>query len=590
MAEEQKNDDQPAAEQPDNAPPEHHLEEHHDRQPVTGSKLDRFKSWYAEHKKWTIPATVLLVILLLAGIPFTRYNLAGLALKRNLTLKVVDSTANTPVSGATVKVGSVSVQTDNSGLATLHNVKVGHHKVVLSKKYYQDKTIDELVPIFSQKNTPSTQLVATGRQVKITVTNLINKKPLADVEIKAAGTTSKTDTTGSAVIVLPAGATDQKAALSADGFNDATVTLKVSNDKIQDNAVNLTPSGKVYFLSKLSGKIDVVKTNLDGTDRKTVLAGTGKEDDQNTVLLASRDWKYLALLSKRAGGNSPSIYLIDTNNDSLSTIDEGSANFSLVGWLDDNFVYSLTRNDHQTWQSGRQALKSFNAQTKKITLLDQTTAAGTSYYDNVTQTLGSVYEYNGQIFYTKGWNRGSSAYNALDNQQATFNTVKPDGTGKKAIRSFAGPTDTSYLLLDAVSESPDKIDLRFYNGNETRYYTFSNGQVKDASGITDENFYGGDYHTYLLSPSGDSTFWSDPRDGKNTLFIGDEDGQSGNQIAALSDYNTYGWFTDKYLLVSKNGSELYIMDASGKQAAVKISDYHKPAVRFNGYGGGYGGF
>jgi hypothetical protein len=31
------------------------------------------------------------------------------------------------------------------------------------------------------------------------------------------------------------------------------------------------------------------------------------------------------------------------------------------------------------------------------------------------------------------------------------------------------------------------------------------------------------------------------------------------------------------------------MSKDGKQTPVKISDYHKPAQTFNGYGGGYGG-
>ena len=92
----------------------------------------------------------------------------------------------------------------------------------------------------------------------------------------------------------------------------------------------------------------------------------------------------------------------------------------------------------------------------------------------------------------------------------------------------------------------------------------------------------------MQSPSGDQTFWSVPADGKNTLNVGDKDGNNANKIAALSDYNPYGWYTDDYLLVSKNGSELYIMPASGGTPLL-ISNYYKPAQFFRGYGGGYGG-
>jgi len=81
--------------------------------------------------------------------------------------------------------------------------------------------------------------------------------------------------------------------------------VTVTTDKVAANQFKLAPVGKVFFLSNAGGKIDVVSTNLDGTDRKVVLAGTGKEDRNNTVLLASSDWKYLALLSLRDGGNNP---------------------------------------------------------------------------------------------------------------------------------------------------------------------------------------------------------------------------------------------------------------------------------------------
>src|SRR4051812_7675468 len=165
-------------------------------QPVTdkqnnGSRWQRFQTWYKDRKKWTIPATVLLAILLLAAVPFTRYNLAGLVLKKNLIVQISDSTANTPVSGAKVSLGSIRAETDGTGKVVLHHIKVGHHKVRLGKKYYEDRVVDLVTPILSQKNVPNVKLVATGRQVRVTVANLINKNRLENVNIKTAGTTAK---------------------------------------------------------------------------------------------------------------------------------------------------------------------------------------------------------------------------------------------------------------------------------------------------------------------------------------------------------------------------------------------------------------
>lgn len=556
------------------------------------SRFAHFKSWYSAHKRLSIPLTILILILILAAVPYTRYTAAGLVEKKDFSVKVLDDATSAPVSGATVTVGSISADTDSAGVATLRHVRVGDKTVLITKKYYKDGILKVTVPIFGQKKMPSVKLAATGRQVKVTIINGINHKPLKDVDISVADITAKTDDNGSALIVLPVGIAEQKAKLSRDGFNAAQVSIKISPNDIQDNQFSLTPAGKVYFLSKLSGRIDVVKTNLDGTDRETVLAGTGKENERGTVLLASRDWKYLALLSRRAGAND-TLYMISTADNSLSVIEEGSYDFTLAGWAGDNFIYTDSRSDAQLWKPGQDVLKSFNAPTKKLKVLDQTTGSGTSNSDYVGQLIGDVYAYEDQIFYIMNWNSSFDDANMtkLATKQVTFNSVKPDGTAKKAIHSFGlTPGDqAASISVDEQVISPDNIELHFSNGGKEEFYSYQNGQVKADASMSSQDFYGKDYPTYLLSPSGGNTFWAEPRDGKNTLFVGDDEGHSPKQVATLSDYSPYGWYTDKYLLVSKNNSELYIMGRDGGQAPVKISDYHKPALTFQGYGGGYGG-
>jgi len=565
--------------------------EHGEQKPAENidgpSRLTRFKVWYAERKKWTIPASVLVLLLLLAVIPWTRYNSVGLVHKRSLEIKVVDSTAGTPVSGATVSLGQLSAETNGTGVATLAGVKVGHHKFTISKKYYQSQTVGLLAPILSQKTIPSVQLTATGRQVKVSVRNLITKGSLSDVNINVAGISAKTDKSGSATLVLPAGIAEQKASLSLNGFNDSDVAIKVSNDKIQENDFNLTPSGKVYFLSKLSGKIDVVKTNLDGTGRQTVLAGTGKEDDSGTVLLASRDWKYLALLSRRAGDNA-ALYLIDTSSDSLSNIDVGNASFSLVGWSDDNFIYSVTRAGIQPWQPHAQALKSFNANSKQLLTLDQTSAQGTSQSDYAQEAYGQIYEIGKTLIYEKQWNAPYYNQAVLNDKSAGIYSISASGSNAQTLKTF-GYAAGQNTFINSVPYEANSIYYSVTEKDNNTFWGYANGKVVSKSNIADKfNQYYQNPITYLLSPSDNNTFWTEPRDGKNTLFIGDENGDNGKQIASLSDYSTYGWYTDNYLLVSKNSSELYIMPRSGSNA-IKVTDYHKPAFTFNGYGGGYGG-
>lgn len=558
------------------------------------SHWQRFRGWYLARKKWSIPFSVLATLLLALAIPATRYPLAGLALSKNFTLQVTDQTTNTPVSGANVSSGSVSALTDGNGKARLL-LRVGHHSVTITKKYYQDRRANVLVPILGQRTPPVISAQATGRQVKVTVKNVVSRKSLPDVDIKVLDITAKTDKDGKALIVLPAGVTTQKATLALSGYNNADVSVKVSDAKVEENNFTITPTGKVYFLSKQSGKIDVVKSNLDGSTRETILAGTGREDNQNTVLLASRDWKYLALLSRR-DSNLAKLYMIETAGDKVTAIDEGNATFSLIGWSDANFVYQVDRIGYQLWQPKAQALKSYNALSKKITILDETDAQGSNNFDYNYENFSGVYIVGQRVIFVKGWYSTYSDNASLgDNQLGIYSTAAA-GTGGRSTHKTFGYAPAQSTYLQSFSYKPDQVDYQVVEkSGEPKYFAYSSGQVNEKSSIkTDFDNYlnGSQYNTYLASPSGNSTFWSESRDGKNSLFVGDVVGGNAKQIATLSDYQTYGWYSEDYLLASKNGSELYILASDGIKKdsdALKITDYHKPVISYPGYGGGYGG-
>jgi len=556
------------------------------------SKWHRFVNWYKTNKKKSIPLTVLALLVVLSAIPWSRYQLAGLVLKNDFKLEVIDSTADTAISGANVSIAGVHGTTDGSGKVVLRGVKVGRHTALISKKYYKDKSADVLVPIHEQKDTPKVKLVATGRQVKVSVKNLINRNALADVDIKVDEISAKTDKSGSATIVLPVGTSKAKATLSHEGYNNTEVEIVVDDKSIKENNFNLTPAGKVYFLSKLSGKIDVVKTNLDGSSRQTVLPGTGKEDDGATVLLASRDWQYLALKSKRDNGPAK-LYLIDTSNDKLTTIDEGNAEFAPIGWQNHYFMYRVSRNNLPVWQPNATSIKSYNAQSKQLLTLVNSNASGSSNADAQYEVIfdSNVYVVGGNLAYAKTWYQ-YPGYLAVAGKQNTLSIIHPDGTGSKTVKSI--DAQTSYFSSFKLNK-PEELYFGVYNNSssDSTYYSMNeSGGVAQKSSLTDKDL-SGPSTTYLASPSNKETFWSDERDGKVDLLLGDYEGVNGKSIARLStDYQTYGWYSDNYLFVSKKSSELYIMPKAGVQnesQLIKITDYHKPAQNFYGYGGGYGG-
>jgi hypothetical protein len=554
--------------------------------PDKQSKFKRLLQTYKGHKKVAVPLTALAVLLVVLALPFTRYKVLGLFIKKQFNVVAIDSSTNTPVSNASVTIAGHTAQTDGNGKASIGGVPVGQHTLTATKKYYKDYSGKVMVPLAKVRDPFQIKMVATGRQVPVVVSNKITGKGVEGVTITANDVEARTDKDGKATVVLPADQQKVDAKLTLQGYNDAAVSITITDRSVKENTFTVIPSGKVYFLSKASGKIDVVKTNLDGSGRQTVLAGTGKEEDRGTILLASRDWKYLALLSRRDGGQ-PKLYLIDTSTDKLSTMDEGDAIFGLVGWDNEYFVFTVARNK-DVWADKINALKAYNAKTAQIKTLDETAGEGTGNYDYAAENFGTVSIANSSLVYSKAWNSNYYSMARLSGKKDTIISIKPDGTDKQTLKSFDVSTDTSYSYIDTRLNKPDDIYFQVSASGPISYYEYQNGKLAEAKDVNADSF-GKDYPTYLISPDGKASFWSEPRDGKNTLFVGNQGGELGKQIASLSEYLQYGWYTNDYLLVSKNGSELYIMPVGGG-TPLKLSDYHKPTQSFNSYGGGYGGF
>lgn len=547
----------------------------------------------SKKKRWLILVSAILAILITLGaIPYTRYKILGLFVKEQYTIVVLDSVTKTPVTGAAVRIGDASTMTNANGRATA-TVPVGDKTVVVHKRYYQDFQIATQVVLTPSKNNLRISMVATGRQVPVVVVNKINGQPVANARIKSLDTTAETDANGKATIVLPTKTTTQQATVSAAGYNSLNVPVMITSSVASENTFSVVPSGHIYFLSNLSGKIDVVSTNLDGSNRTTVLAGTGNETANSTALLASRDWKYLALQSTRDAGTTTKVYIINTATNSVSVMDEGQGvSFQFVGWSGDNFVYTVNRpNALINGTYPQQVLKSFDAQNGHITNIDQTDAqsggSNVTFSSNIQAVL-----LNDGIFYTKFWDRtGYYASSALlAGKTQVIVKTKPDGTGARTLKTFDAAT---YQSMQLHSGEPNEVYYRLggfdqYGSQKAwEYFKYDNGTIQSTTEMNDTNFYN-PYSTYLLSPASDATFWSVPTDGKYNLLVGDQLGDNKKSVGTLGDYNTYGWYTDKYLLVSKNSSELYIMPKNGG-AVLKISDYFKPSQYFNGYGGGYGG-
>jgi len=432
-------------------------------------------------------------------------------------------------------------------------------------------------------------LTATGRQVPVVVVNKISGKPIADVTLKSAGSEFKTDKDGKAVVVVPADKVELSVSLTGANLNTVETKLKVTDQAVKENTFSMTSSGTLYFLSRQSGKIDVVKTDLDGANRTVVVTGTGKEEDRGTVLLASRDWKYLTLLSKRDSGLAK-LYLIDTSNDKMTEIDSGDASLSLVGWDDHNFVYQVVRNKPTYLEANKVAFKSYNVDKRQLNTIDQNGAVtvpdtGAVFYQN----FGSGYLINHRLVYVVTWQyNGYIPPGSSDDKNHSLRTAALDGTNKKDVKTWPLAQYSSYVQTAPYGADELYLNIWSNTNQKSSFYEYENDQVKDADADVGEEKFQTAYPTYLQSPDGKKTFWNEQRDGVQTFFVGDVAGENGKQVAAIKDGLVYGWYGDGYVLISVKGSELYIMPVDGG-TPLKVADYHKPQLSYRGYGGGYGG-
>ena len=540
-------------------------------------KKSKFKHFFKNKWLWIGLATVVIAIF---ALPVSRYAVLGLVIKHDVNVSVNDSVTASPVSGASVTLHGKTVKTDAYGKAVI-KAPVGTTVLTVIKQYFKAYSINYMVGYKSAQST-KVSMVATGRQVPITVLDAITGKPLASAKVTILDTTASTDSKGQAIIVLPTKNAVEKASISLPGYNTKDFNVQITDKVTAANSLSLVPTGSVYFLSNLSGKIDVIKTNLDGSDRQTVLAGTGKEDPNNTGLLASRDWQYLVLKAQR-DTTQPALYLIDTSNNKVTNFDSGNIDFNLIGWSGHNFVYDATKTTLLSYQAGHESLKSYNADNSQLNLLDQNLAEGTS----TSYAYQSFYNYNiigTQITYNTLWNASVSTID-LSSKTDTIRGIQISSANKKDYQTFSA-SGVSYI--QAVMYKPQNIYYSVYNyGNSgTTFYSFD-GQTAASTTAIDQTTFNRSYPVYIVSPSGNQLFWSELRDGKNYLYVGNQNAGSAKSLDGLSDYKPYGWFGDNYLLVSSiSSSELAIIPVTGTTGSgkmLKISDFYKAYQTYNGY-------
>jgi hypothetical protein len=200
------------------------------------------------------------------------------------------------------------------------------------------------------------------------------------------------------------------------------------------------------------------------------------------------------------------------------------------------------------------------------------------------------------LAYTDFWERQDGGNYQLSStipfsadKQSAIVTIHADGTNRHNVKTF---DPAKFGGIDGRLSEPQSVYYSIQpSSGSSSYGELEDGTYKDITTPIDD-FYSKVYPTYIVSPGGNQVFWSEERDGKNAIFVGDANAGNKQELATASEFKPFGWLTDDYLLLQKSDSELYITTKdqlkNGTQP-LKISDYHKVAASLYGYGSGYGG-
>lgn len=501
-----------------------------------------FAAWW--RNKWARYITIFVLLAAIAGVfvmPKTRYavlNQAGV--RSSASVVVLDNTTQLPLKNVSVTIGSAKQLTNHDGTAKFTGLKLGDYQLAIKRVAFAPYTSKVTIG-WGSNPLGSFKIKATGTQYVILVKDFINGDPIAGAE----ATTSDD--------FVAQSDKDGKITLTVDDTNVTKLTVTVSaagyrSEPLQMNAavktqasVNLILAQKDVFVSKQSGKYDVFTADLDGRNRKLLLAGTGNENS-TISLVVSPDGKRAALVSTRDNLRDADGFLLQALT--IINIDEGTGvtvdhaeQIQLVDWVGNRLVYRMTLAGASAANSQRNRLISYNYDSNARIQL-----ATANQFNAIVSNLGYVY-------YTV----------SSTDPHATLGLfrIKTDGSDRKRLSE-----DEIWTALRTGYETLSLQTPDGWSGYDIKSGQFS--KTNNPSNVI----------TYLFANNskGDKSVWMDVRDGNGTLLLHDNDKNTDKALVAQGGL-TYPlrWVSDKaiiYRLATSAETADYVIGANGRRQAM----------------------
>lgn len=511
-----------------------------------GARLGRaFKHfWHNKPARWTVICLLLIALSAAAVIPRARYALLNIAgVRSSASIQVLDDTTKLPLKNVTVTLGSHKSHTNREGKAVFSDLKLGEYR--LSVKRLAFAPVQQQVTIgWGSNPLGSVQLKAVGNQYSLVITDFLSGKPIAGAEAESEALNALSDKDGKVLLTIDdVETTELPVRVNANGYRPETATLTA--DGPMPLKIALVPAQKTVFVSKQSGTYDVYMADLDGKNRRLLLAGSGHEDSAIS-LVVHPDNTRAALVSVRNmtrdkdGYSLRTLTLIDLQTGVAVAVDNAQQ-IQLVDWLGDRLIYRTTVAGGSAAQGQRNRLLSYNPESNARTQL----AAANQF--NVVTSIG------GFLYYAPSSTDPDAALGLFK--------IKPDGSGRERL--------SSEEVWTALRPTYDSLALQ----TPASWYAYSltSRQMSKTTMPTALTSY-----AFAEDPDQQRIAWTENRDGKGLLFVRPHDKAQGQRTLVNQPGITYPvrWAGGKaiiYRVATSMETADYAVSPDGGEAH-KISD------------------
>jgi hypothetical protein len=504
-------------------------------------KEDIYDWWDNPRERYITLGIILALIIAVFSFPATRsYVMNMVGFRGNVQLKVLDGSTTLPLKNATVELAGKTVTTDQNGLADIRSVHLGNQALTVSKSAFATTT--EVVQVVrGGQSLSNVSLKAVGTQYGFSLTDYVSGKAVTSAEVSSGKATAEADKTGKALLTVQANGNNLNIQITAKGYRTEKLSVKAGT---KTTNVSLVPSGKDIFISKQSGKYDLYSSDLDGTNKKVILAATGNET-QAVSLLVSPDQNEAALVSTRDNQGDSDGYLlstltiVDVSTGASTTLEHAEA-INLMGWSGTRLVYGQTVAGASAANPNRQKISAYDYAAKKRAQL-----AAANYF-NGNLLVGNV------VYYAVSGSDPSV--------NATFAKINADGTSKQTI--------VNQQVWTLVRTDYGTLSLQSPSG----WLSYTIGSTATKAGMAPD-----DYMTriYVDNTAASQSLWVDQRDGKGVLLNHDISSNKDTVVTTQSgSVYPLRWINDSTVLYrtsDASGTADYVVSTVGGQPH-KVSD------------------